>query len=109
MANTSKVREHIKDFLEKMKALDEAIPEELADDALEMVENVNDALCEDEDADVLEITRDEDIDEKEDIDIEKKIEDTMMKVLKKAGIVTDTSMSALDRLIKNMDMECEDA
>lgn len=69
MANGSKVMASIKDFLIKMKALDEAIPEELAEDALKMTEEVKDALCEDEDPDVLEITKDEDPNEKEDIDV----------------------------------------
>ena len=58
MANNKKVMDSIKEFLERMKACDEAIPEDLAEDALEMVEGVKDALCEDEDVDVLEVTKD---------------------------------------------------
>ena len=59
MANNAKVMSSVKDFLLKMKALDEAIPEELAKDALEMTENIKDALS-DEDPDVLGVTKDED-------------------------------------------------
>ena len=46
MANNAKVMDSIKSFLLKMKANDENIPEELAQDACEMVEAVKDALCE---------------------------------------------------------------
>lgn len=102
----AKVRSSIKKFLESMKAMDADIPEELAEDALEMAEEVSDALreeaeiTEDEEADVLEITRDSD--EK----LEAKIEDTMMKVLRKAGIVKDSSVSALDELEKKLADAC---
>lgn len=90
MANGSKVMSSIKDFLIKMKALDEAIPEELAEDALKMTEEVKDALCEDEDPDVLEITNDEDPKEKEDIDV--KVEDAITRVLMKHGLIRDSAL-----------------
>ena len=102
MANNKKVLDSIKTFLERMKACDENIPEELADDALEMVEGVKDALCEDEEADVLEVTKDEDKD-----DLDKKIEDSLVKVLRKYGMVKDNSMSALDECMKT-EVEGED-
>ena len=96
MANNAKVMSSVKDFLLKMKALDEAIPEELAKDALEMTENIKDALC-DEDPDVLEVTKDEDP-KPEENNMEGKVEDAMVKVLKKYGLIKDSSMSALDEL-----------
>lgn len=96
MANNRKVLDSIKTFLERMKACDESIPEELADDALEMVEGVKDALCEDEEADVLEVTKDKDVD----VDIEKKVEDTLVKVLKNHGIIKDNSMKSLDECLE---------
>ena len=81
MANNKKVMDSIKEFLERMKACDEAIPEDLAEDALEMVEGVKDALCEDEDVDVLEVTKDADPDG-DDKDIDRKVEDAISRVLK---------------------------
>ena len=45
MNPTDKVKKSVKAFIEKMKAADAAIPEELAQDALEMAEEVKDA-CE---------------------------------------------------------------
>lgn len=94
MANNKKVLDSIKTFLERMKACDESIPEELADDALEMVEGVKDALCEDEEADVLEVTRDADE------DLDKKIEDTFVKVMRKYGMIADKSMKSLDECME---------
>lgn len=96
MANNAKVMSSVKDFLLKMKALDEAIPEELAKDALEMTENIKDALC-DEDPNPLQITEDEDP-KSEENNMEGKVEDAMVKVLKKYGLIKDSSMSALDEL-----------
>ena len=96
MANNAKVMSSVKDFLLKMKALDEAIPEELAKDALEMTENIKDALC-DEDPNPLQITEDEDP-KPEENSMEGKVEDAMVKVLKKYGLIKDSSMSALDEL-----------
>lgn len=108
MANNAKIRSHIKDFLLKMKAMDEAIPEELSEDALEMVNGVNDAIneeTEDEGADVLEVTKDEDAEET----TEKKIEDTLVKVLMKHGVIKDESMAALDAAESELeDTEDED-
>ena len=106
MANNAKVMSSVKDFLLKMKALDEAIPEELAKDALEMTENIKDALC-DEDPDVLEVTKDEDP-KSEENNMEGKVEDAMVKVLKKYGLIKDSSMSALDELEEGCKTEVED-
>lgn len=102
----AKVRSSIKKFLESMKAMDADIPEELAEDALEMAEEVSDALreeaevTEDEDADVLEITKDSEE------NLEAKIEDTMMKVLRRSGLIKDSSVSALDELEKKLTDAC---
>ena len=98
MANERKVMGSIKNFLEKMKALDTAIPEELADDALEMVEGVKDALCEDEE---------EVVEEKEE-NIEKKVEDAVGKALMKFGLIKDSSMKSLDECMKEMEDEEEE-
>ena len=101
MANNAKVMESIKNFLIKMKANDEAIPEELAQDACEMVEEVKDALCEDEDPIETENpVKDEDPEEKktEKIDIDKKVEDAMVNVMRKYGLIKDGAMAALDEL-----------
>ena len=106
MANNAKVMSSVKDFLLKMKALDEAIPEELAKDALEMTENIKDALC-DEDPDVLEVTKDEDP-KSEENNMEGKVEDAMVKVLKKYGLIKDSSMSALDELEEGCSAEDEE-
>lgn len=114
MANNIKVMSSIKNFLERMKARDEDIPEELAQDALEMVEEVKDALCEDEEEVIEEKkTEDEDKEDKtEDSEevIEKKVEDAMTKVLRKYGLIKDGSMEALDELEKKLGEESsEDA
>lgn len=106
MANNAKVMSSVKDFLLKMKALDEAIPEELAKDALEMTENIKDALC-DEDPNPLQITEDEDP-KPEENNMEGKVEDAMVKVLKKYGLIKDSSMSALDELEEGCKAEVED-
>ena len=106
MANNAKVMSSVKDFLLKMKALDEAIPEELAKDALEMTENIKDALC-DEDPNPLQITEDEDP-KPEDNNMEGKVEDAMVKVLKKYGLIKDSSMSALDELEEGCSAEDEE-
>lgn len=105
MANNAKVMSSVKDFLLKMKALDEAIPEELAKDALEMTENIKDALC-DEDPNPLQITEDEDP-KPEENNMEGKVEDAMVKVLKKYGLIKDSSMSALDELEEGCSAEDE--
>lgn len=109
--NVQKVRDSIKSFLEKMKALDEDIPEELAQDALEMTEEVSDALAceiEDEDPDVLEITKDKDECKSSDEDIEKKVEDTMMKVFRKMGMIQDSAMKSLDAVEEELTKEEEE-
>lgn len=106
MANNAKVMSSVKDFLLKMKALDEAIPEELAKDALEMTENIKDALC-DEDPNPLQITEDEDP-KPEENNMEGKVEDAMVKVLKKYGLIKDSSMSALDELEEGCRAEDEE-
>lgn len=106
MANNAKVMSSVKDFLLKMKALDEAIPEELAKDALEMTENIKDALC-DEDPNPLQITEDEDP-KPEENNMEGKVEDAMVKVLKKYGLIKDSSMSALDELEEGCSTEDEE-
>ena len=106
MANNAKVMSSVKDFLLKMKALDEAIPEELAKDALEMTENIKDALC-DEDPNPLQITEDEDP-KPEENNMEGKVEDAMVNVLKKYGLIKDNSMAALDELEKGCKTEVED-
>ncbi len=101
MANNAKVMESIKNFLIKMKANDEAIPEELAQDACEMVEEVKDALCEDENPIETENpVKDEEPEEKETekIDIDKKVEDAMVNVMRKYGLIKDGAMAALDEL-----------
>ena len=105
MANNRLVMDTIKTFLERMKACDE-VPEDLAEDALEMVEGVKDALCEDEEADVLEVTNDDDPDK----DIDKKVEDAISRVLKKYGMIKDTSMSAIDEALEEeVKVEDEDS
>lgn len=93
MANANKVRSALKDFILKMKAMDAAIPEDLAEDALEMAEEVKDALADDEDVDILEVTRDE-CEES----MEAKVEDAVVRALRKAGVIRDASTSALDEL-----------
>lgn len=102
MADSRKVMDSIKNFLLKMKALDDAIPEELAQDALEMTEEVKDALC-DEAPNPEEITKDEDETEKkkesEDEEcLETKVEDAMVKVMRKYGLIKDESMESLEKI-----------
>lgn len=104
MANNAKVMDSIKSFLLKMKANDENIPEELAQDACEMVEAVKDALCEDEE--VIEEKNEEEVkdeDPKEDID--KKVEDAMVNVMRKYGLIKDGAMTSLDELEKKLGEE----
>ena len=104
MANNAKVMDSIKSFLLKMKANDENIPEELAEDACEMVEAVKDALCEDEE--VIEEKKEEEVkdeDPKEDID--KKVEDAMVNVMRKYGLIKDGAMTSLDELEKKLGEE----
>lgn len=109
MANKAKVMDSIRDFLLKLKALDENIPEDLAEDALKMTEEVKDALCEDEEMEVeekeeakeeaAEETKDEDPKE---VDIDKKVEDAFVKVMRKYGLIQDSAMAALDEAEKEL-------
>ena len=104
MANNAKVMDSIKSFLLKMKANDENIPEVLAQDACEMVEAVKDALCEcDEDIEEKKEEEVKDEDLKEDID--KKVEDAMVNVMRKYGLIKDGAMTSLDELEKKLGEE----
>ena len=107
MANEKRVRDAVRKFLTCMQAHD-AIPEELAEDALEMTEEVNDALCEvteDEEAIPLEITKDED---KPD-DLDKKVADGVVRALRELGFYKDPAMKALDELeVEEKETEDED-
>ena len=107
VGDSAKVRGAIRNFLEKMKACDTQIPEELADDALEMAEEVKDALeceVEDEEADVLEVTKDED----PDVDLEAKVADAVGKALMKCGLVKDRATRSLDELEEELKEKDED-
>lgn len=110
MANNAKVMDSIKGFLLKMKALDAEIPEELAQDALQMTEEVKDALCEAE-LEEKEETKDEEpkVEEKaeEKIDIDKKVEDAMVNVMRKYGLIKDGAMAALDEVEEKLGAEDE--
>lgn len=111
MANNSKVMGSIRDFLVKMKALDENIPEELAKDALQMTEEVKDALCEDEEVETEEKEEVEDEDpkgEEEKVDIDKKVEDAMVNVMRKYGLIKDGAMAALDEMENKLGTEDAD-
>lgn len=104
MANEARVMGAIKNFLLKMKALDEAIPEDLAEDALEMTEEVKDALCEEESVKDCDLGGDnpvedeEPVEEEEKVDIDKKIEDSLYRVMRKYGLIKDSAMASLDEL-----------
>lgn len=111
MANKSKVMGSIRDFLVKMKALDENIPEELAKDALQMTEEVKDALCEDEEVETEEKEEVKDEDpkgEEEKMDIDKKVEDAMVNVMRKYGLIKDGAMTALDEMENKLGTEDAD-
>ena len=111
MANNSKVMGSIRDFLVKMKALDENIPEELAKDALQMTEEVKDALCQDEEIETegKEEVKDEDPKgEEEKMDIDKKVEDAMVNVMRKYGLIKDGAMAALDEMENKLGTEDAD-
>jgi hypothetical protein len=109
MNPTDKVKKSVKAFIEKMKAADAAIPEELAQDALEMAEEIKDA-CE-EIVNEKE-TKDQGLEGMETLDEEKleaKIEDALTKVLLKHGAIKDSAMRALDELEvekEKVDDEC---
>lgn len=105
MANSRKVRDSIKGFLEKMRAMDEAIPQELAEDALEMTEEVNDALNELETIDEGE----EIVKEKEKSEeVESKVEDALVKVMRKYGLIEDGAMKNLDWIEEKIEEKLED-
>lgn len=111
MANNSKVMGSIRDFLVKMKALDENIPEELAKDALQMTEEVKDALCQDEEVETEEKEEVKDEDpkgEEEKMDIDKKVEDAMVNVMRKYGLIKDGAMAALDEMENKLGTEDAD-
>lgn len=104
MANKAKAMSSIKDFLLKLKAVDE-LPEELAEDALQMTEEVKDALEEEEE---VKVEDEEEVEVKENDEAvseitEKTVEDTMTKVLLKYGLIKDAAMKSLDEL----EEECE--
>ena len=109
MANKAKVMDSVKKYLLKLKALDEDLPEELAQDALEMTEEIKDALCEDEEG----ITETE-VEEKEETEVEeipleekiqKAVEASIDNYLREAGIVKDKTLSSLDELEEEMAKE----
>lgn len=104
MANNAKVMDSIKSFLLKMKANDENIPEDLAQDACEMVEAVKDALCECDEV-IEEKKEDEVKDEDPKEDIDKKVEDAMVNVMRKYGLIKDGAMTSLDELEKKLGEE----
>lgn len=105
MVNSRKVRDSIKGFLEKMRAMDEAIPQELAEDALEMTEEVNDALNELETIDEGE----EIVKEKEKSEeVESKVEDALVKVMRKYGLIEDGAMKNLDEIEEKIEEKLED-
>lgn len=109
MANNSKVMGSIRDFLVKMKALDENIPEELAKDALQMTEEVKDALCQDEEVEPEAKAEPEVKDEEpEKMDIDKKVEDAMVNVMRKYGLIKDGTMAALDEMENKLGTEDAD-
>lgn len=119
MANKAKVMDSIRDFLLKLKALDENIPEDLAEDALKMTEEVKDALCEDEEMEVEEKEEAKDEDPKEtkedakdedpkEVDIDKKVEDAFVKVMRKYGLIQDSAMAALDEAEKELSKKDEE-
>ena len=104
MANSANVMSSIRGFLEKMKAMDEAIPEELAEDALEMVNGVKDALCENEDEDP-DIDKTKDEDPKEDTKdgdnkLDAKVADAVTRALLKAGVIKDSALKNLDEAME---------
>lgn len=103
MANLRKVRDSIKGFLEKMRAMDEAIPQELAEDALEMTEEVNDALNE-----LETIDEGEEIVKEKSEEVESKVEDALVKVMRKYGLIEDGAMKNLDEIEEKIEEKLED-
>lgn len=114
MPDTSKIKQSVKDFLEKVKALDEALPEELAVDALTMSEEVKDACEEiekaevkDEEANVLEITTDS-CSKDEEEKLEAKVSDAVIRALRSYGIIKDSATKALDEVEAELEEKAED-
>lgn len=103
MANSRKVRDSIKGFLEKMRAMDEAIPQDLAEDALEMTEEVNDALNE-----LETIDEGEEIVKEKSEEVESKVEDALVKVMRKYGLIEDGAMKNLDEIEEKIEEKLED-
>lgn len=106
MANKAKAMSSIKDFLLKLKAVDE-LPEELAEDALQMTEEVKDAL-EEEEAKV-EVEDEEEVEAVEEDEAppeitEKTVEDSVARVLLKYGLIKDSAMKSLDELEEECDI-----
>lgn len=111
MANKTKVMDSVRNYLLKLKALDGDLPEELAQDALEMTEEIKDALCEDEEIET-EVEEEEEVKEG-DVPLEEKIqkviEATIAKYLSEAGVLKDKALSSLDELEEEMKEEVTDA
>lgn len=120
--NKVKILDSLKTFLESMKAMDAEIPEELAEDALEMTEEINDALNEENTFETKGKKNTEDADEEEEEVIEKEgsckdkepvtsekiekvVEDTISKVLLRHGVIKDSCMNSLDELEEEMKKE----
>lgn len=105
--NDVRIRDSIKTFLQKMRAVSDEIPEELAQDALEMTEEVKDALEEEviADEDVIEETTDEEIVEEvhdEEPDLNAMIKDAVQEALKDCGVIKDEEVEKLDELTKEI-------
>ena len=101
MANNAKVMSSIKDFLLKMKACDADIPEELAEDACEMVEGVKDALTEEEEVKDADVIEEEEVKDEEAVtkeELSKVVEDSINRTLRNLGLIRDSAMSSLDEL-----------
>lgn len=114
--NEAKVRDSIKTFLQKMRAVSDEIPEELAQDALEMTEEVKDALEEEvevKDEEIIEEkTEDEEEEETKDEEpkenIEEIVKDAVNKALCDAGIIKDEDLEKLDELTGEIEEKAED-
>lgn len=114
MPDTSKIKQSVKDFLEKAKALDEALPEELAVDALTMAEEVKDACEEiekaeakDESANVLEVTTDS-CSKDEEEKLEAKVADAVVRALRNYGLIKDSATKALDEVEAELEEKADD-
>lgn len=114
MANNAKVMAAVSKMLHKMKALDEQLPEELAEDALEMTEEIKDALEEEElktEDEEEEETKDACKDEESTIteeEVEKKVEDAFIKVMRKYGVIKDSAVESLDELEEELEKDADE-